>query len=84
MIKVWRWNVPNPDTPITDAIILSEAVRNYFNKLARETGIKRLPDEFHGGKNIPAHIHSFWLPEDEDMDGYIDHFLIYCENGRRG
>ena len=29
----------------------------------------------------PAHPHAFWLPEDADSDGWIDHISIYIESG---
>lgn len=32
-------------------------------------------------RNHPAHAHAFFLPEDADSDGRIDHLLIYCLRG---
>ena len=29
----------------------------------------------------PAHPHAFWLPEDADEDGWIDHISVYIESG---
>ena len=29
----------------------------------------------------PAHPHAFWLPEDADSDGWIDHISVYIESG---
>ena len=29
----------------------------------------------------PAHPHAFWLPEDADSDGWIDHISVYVESG---
>ncbi len=29
----------------------------------------------------PAHTHAFWLPEDADSDGWIDHISVYIESG---
>ena len=29
----------------------------------------------------PAHPHAFWLPEDTDADGWIDHISVYIESG---
>lgn len=34
---------------------------------------KPLPD--------PRHSHTFWLPEDADADGWIDHISLYCRSG---
>jgi CRISPR-associated protein Csb2 len=30
---------------------------------------------------IPAHGHAFFLPEDADGDGLIDHLVVYCRQG---
>ncbi len=29
----------------------------------------------------PSHQHAFWLPEDADSDGWIDHVSVYIESG---
>ena len=29
----------------------------------------------------PAHIHAFWLPEDANSDGWIDHISVYIPSG---
>lgn len=29
----------------------------------------------------PAHVHAFWLPEDADCDGWIDHVSVYIPSG---
>ena len=29
----------------------------------------------------PSHPHAFWLPEDADSDGWIDHISVYIESG---
>lgn len=31
----------------------------------------------------PSHRHAFWLPEDADEDGEIDHIVIYAQEGFR-
>jgi CRISPR-associated protein Csb2 len=32
-------------------------------------------------RNDPAHAHAFYLPEDADGDGLIDHVIVYCRLG---
>jgi CRISPR-associated protein Csb2 len=32
----------------------------------------------------PAHSHAFWLPEDADGDGLIDHVIVYAKHGFEG
>ena len=39
----------------------------------RDTDGNRLKD--------PAHIHAFWLPEDADSDGLIDHVSVFIASG---
>ena len=39
----------------------------------RDADGKRLKD--------PAHAHAFWLPEDADEDGLIDHVTVFIANG---
>ncbi|MDE0029186.1 MAG: type I-U CRISPR-associated protein Csb2 [Gemmatimonadota bacterium] len=29
----------------------------------------------------PSHAHAFWLPEDADLDGWIDHISVYIASG---
>lgn len=29
----------------------------------------------------PLHAHAFWLPEDADLDGYIDHISVFIPDG---
>jgi CRISPR-associated protein Csb2 len=45
------------------------------------------PPEFSGRdaagprRDDPAHAHAFFLPEDADGDGFIDHLIVYCRLG---
>lgn len=32
-------------------------------------------------RNDPEHAHAFYLPEDADGDGRIDHLVVYCRRG---
>jgi CRISPR-associated protein Csb2 len=32
-------------------------------------------------RNDPEHAHAFYLPEDADGDGLIDHLIVYCRRG---
>jgi CRISPR-associated protein Csb2 len=48
------------------------------------------PPEFSGRdaagprRDDPAHAHAFFLPEDADGDGLIDHLIVYCRHGFSG
>ena len=50
----------------------------------RRTGTQILPDCLHGptttGHGMP-HQHAFWLPEDRDRDGRLDHLTIHVPQG---
>ena len=35
-------------------------------------------------RDDPAHAHAFFLPEDADGDGLIDHLIVYCRHGFSG
>ena len=38
-------------------------------------------DEFNRPLKDAAHSHAFWLPEDADLDGDIDHLIVYARDG---
>ncbi len=38
-------------------------------------------DEFNRPLRDAEHAHAFWLPEDADFDGDIDHLIVYARNG---
>lgn len=44
-------------------------------------GLGRLPDAFHGAAGAGPHDHAYWLPEDQDGDGRIDHVLLHARAG---
>ena len=54
---------------------------------ARGRRIPKAPWQVSGrdidGKRLkdPAHAHAFWLPEDADSDGLIDHVSVFIANG---
>ena len=59
---------------------MGEAVRAAVYKVAQRRGFWPLPDAFHGGAG-GDHRHAFYLPEDLDKDGQIDHVLLFAESG---
>jgi CRISPR-associated protein Csb2 len=46
-------------------------------------GYGHFPESFHGADK-EGHRHAFWIPEDEDSDGFIDHIWVFCANGMDG
>ena len=55
-----------------------------IRKQLRRTGTQILPDCLHGptttGNGIP-HQHAFWIPEDRDRDGRLDHLTVHVPQG---
>ena len=65
---------------IEDAIRIGEAARLAVMQSAKP---EALPAEL-SGHNLPdgsCHGHAFWLPEDSDRDGFIDHFIVHAPGG---
>lgn len=67
---------------------IEDAVR--IGELVRRTAIRRAEDiadtvpSVLSGHGLPAgnrHGHAFYLPEDADGDGHIDHVLVYAQDG---
>lgn len=69
---------------IEDAVRIAELVRAAAMSRARHLfGEHAVPSEL-SGHDLPAgnrHGHAFYLPEDDDGDGRIDHVLIHASDG---
>jgi len=62
---------------LTDALLVGEQLRRAV--MARHGA----PSENFSGKTasgelLEGHQHAFFLPEDEDLDGFIDHVTVWC------
>jgi CRISPR-associated protein Csb2 len=78
-----------PQPPIEDAVRIGELMRRAT--LARfgwnDDGRPNAPAVFSGrgpdGRPLsdPTHEHAFWLPEDADGDGLIDHITVFARGG---
>ncbi len=79
---------------VEDAVRIGELMRmaalSKFGWATDEVTGRRLPQappEISGrgddGKPLrkPGHVHAFWLPEDADEDGWIDHVSVYIAGG---
>jgi len=69
---------------IEEAVRIGELVRAAAISVADRIGCAQgVPPEIsgHGGGREPHHRHAFYLPEDADHDGFIDHVLIYAPGG---
>jgi CRISPR-associated protein Csb2 len=72
---------------VEDALRMGEAFRVAAMGRARQLlGSDALPKELsgHGLDDNNRHGHAFWLPEDENRDGLIDHLMIHVPDGLGG
>ncbi|CBS87259.1 type I-G CRISPR-associated protein Csb2 [Azospirillum lipoferum] len=94
--KVARFLLAGRPRPrIEDAVKIGELMRlatmarfGWDSDPATGRRLPRAPAVF-VGKNAdgrpladdPAHAHAFWLPQDADGDGFIDHVVVYAADG---
>lgn len=72
---------------IEEALRIGELLRfAAMGRARRLLGSDALPKELSGHDldDGNRHGHAFWLPEDENSDGLIDHVLIYVPDGLSG
>jgi len=68
---------------IEDAVRIGELTRMAAIKKAEQLGKHPIPSAL-SGHHLPAgnrHGHAFYLPEDADHDGHIDHVLVHAPDG---
>ena len=77
-----------PQPRIEDAVKIGELMRlAALSRFGWENGRPQAPSVIsgRGPDNRPLrdgrHSHAFWLPEDADGDGWIDHISVYAEEG---
>lgn len=76
----WRLT-GDPRPSLFQAFPLAHAVRNAVMRAGNAVGLERLPDAFHGGPGRREHDHAYWLCEDRDGDGLIDHVTVHANAG---
>lgn len=79
-VRIWSWRITGSGPPLTMTLPAMEALKGALSHVSYRSGDGRLPDDFHGGGGT-NNRHAYWLPEDQDGDGNIDHVLIYAEAG---
>ena len=92
---VARWMLTGRPRPrVEDTIRIGELMRlaalSTFGR-DMETGRFNAPPEISGRgeagtalRDDPGHAHAFWLPEDADNDGWIDHVAVWLPGGFDG
>ena len=81
-----------PRPPVTETIKIAEIMRAAaMSRFGYDDKKRRLAPPIISGKKCDgnrlrsgAHQHAFFLPEDADGDGQIDHVIIYAEGGLDG
>lgn len=68
---------------ITDAVKIGEVFRRALMARVGEPVPVVLSGRDEGGEPLrdPQHAHAFFLPEDHDQDGFIDHLVLYARLG---
>lgn len=80
--NAFRWQLLGaPGPALVEALRLGEAVRAAVMRAGNRIGLARLPAAFHGTARGGPHDHAYWLSEDWDDDGRIDHVLVYAASG---
>jgi CRISPR-associated protein Csb2 len=79
-VQVWRWRIVPPGPPLTATLPVMEAIKGAVAHVRFRRGAGPFPARFHGGAGT-GHTHGYWLPEDEDEDGSIDHVIVFALSG---
>lgn len=81
-VTTWRWRCFEPLPPLNEAFVVADAARAaLFARLPVELG-GRTHAAFHGPTSeTEDHSHAFYLPEDADHDGIIDHIVVHADVG---
>jgi CRISPR-associated protein Csb2 len=73
-----------PQPPVEETLKIAEIAR--WALIRKEEDVQT-PTELLGRdgdgplRHDPEHAHAFYLPEDADHDGLIDHLVVYCRKG---
>ncbi len=71
--------------PLTDALLVGKqfrrAVMALYGLANNGATSPNLSGKNQYGEPLKGHGHAFFLPEDEDEDGFIDHITVWCPNG---
>jgi CRISPR-associated protein Csb2 len=79
--RAFRWRLAGGERPpLQAALRVGMATRAAVYRGAEMRGLMPLPDAFHRGSD-GAHRHAFWLAEDTDRDGRIDHAILFTPSG---
>ncbi len=82
--SLWSWRVFG-ESPLNVVLTMraAEAVRAaMIRNCQHQFETENLPVCLHGGDpSSPQHSHAYWLPEDRDGDGWLDHITVSASGG---
>ena len=78
--RYWSWRIEN-GPPLSLALPVGYALRAAVLEAAAGRGLDRMPEALHSSEPDGGHRHAYWLPEDRDRDGTIDHVALFAETG---
>jgi CRISPR-associated protein Csb2 len=71
-----------PRPPVEDTLRVGEIARLAVMSRCRGQPPREIAGRDENGPlRDPGHTHAFYLPEDADGDGLIDHLIVYCRMG---
>lgn len=72
-----------PRPPLTDAVKIGEVFRRALMARVAEPVPTVLSGRDTNGQPLrhAGHAHAFFIPEDHDQDGFIDHLILYARDG---
>ncbi|WP_419948232.1 type I-U CRISPR-associated protein Csb2 [Candidatus Palauibacter sp.] len=82
--------LPRMEDAVKIGEVMRQAAMSKFGWATDDKSGKRFPkapwqisgrDERNRPLQYPTHPHAFWLPEDADDDGWIDHVVVYIADG---
>lgn len=76
----WRLTGP-PGPSLSQALCVGENLRAAVMHAGNRLGLDQLPDALHATQGPGRHAHLYWLSEDRDRDGRIDHLAAHAQAG---
>ncbi len=83
-VQAWRWRIASGRPSVQTALHVGVAARAALMNRVAAKGSAHLPAAFHHAGTESQHGHAFYLAEDADSDGLIDHVLVFAETGIDG
>lgn len=77
--------VQKPKPSVTETLLIADLARkaalSQYGRLTGGEKSKTLSGKESDGVVLKGHVHAYYLPTDEDRDGFIDHLTVYAPKG---